>query len=164
MISIQKKKNRRAVSEIVSYTLLIIIAIGLSVAVYSYLKVYAPKEKVECNEDIFAIIKSADCSFSSLSSTLNITIQNKGLFNISSVYIRIGSESRTTKYLIGNNPTTLVNPLAPGAEITLTKTLPAEVVSGTGTYSISIQPATKSDNKQIVLCSNAIISQPIDCK
>lgn len=159
-----KKQNKKGVSEIVSYTLLIIIAIGLSVMVYSYLKVYAPKEKVECNEDIFAVIKQASCSVSGGSALLNITIQNKGLFNISSFYLRVGLEGRTTKYLITGNMISVPKQLAPGDEFSLNNLdMPNDVVLGNGNYSISVQPATLSDKKQIVLCANSVISQPIEC-
>lgn len=160
----QKNKNKRAVSEIVSYTLLIIIAVGLSVMVYSYLKVYTPKEKVECSEDIFATIKESSCHFANGVALLNVTIQNKGLFNISSIYLRVGLPSRTTSYLIGNNPIPLTSPLAPGSEINLANIpMPGDLVNELNNYSLSVQPATKMENKKIVLCSNAIISQPIEC-
>jgi hypothetical protein len=162
---IQKKQNKRAVSEIISYTLLIVIAIGLSIIVYSYLKVHTPKEKLECSEDIFAVIKDSSCQFRNGVAYMNVTIQNKGLFNISSVYLRMGIPSRTTNYLVGNKPIPLAAPLAPGREISLSNLeVPSDVVNKQANYSLSVQPATQLENKKIVLCTNSIASQPLDCK
>ena len=44
--------DKRGVSIMIGYVLLVVIAIGLSIAVYAYLKNYLPREKAECPQDI----------------------------------------------------------------------------------------------------------------
>ena len=52
------KVNKRAVSMIVAYVILITIAIALSILVYNWLRFYVgPGEKVECPEGVSLIIQ-----------------------------------------------------------------------------------------------------------
>jgi len=80
--------NKKAISLMVSYVLLIVIAMGLSAAVYSWLRVYAtiPDDAGKCPEDTALIVKSYSC----ISSTteISIKIQNKGLFNVDGFFIK----------------------------------------------------------------------------
>src|SRR3989344_3866131 len=93
--------NKRGVSIMVGYVLLISIAVALSTAVFFYLKLYLPSDKQECYQDIKLIIDSVSCKVnvvgSSGSSTVNINFTNKGLFNIPGVYIKIGEPDRIFK-------------------------------------------------------------------
>ena len=82
---LQLNKNRRAVSLIVSYVLLISITLSLSILVYNWLRYYvSPNEVPECSENVKLIIKDYTC-FSSTEDPgrLKLTVKNKGLFNIS---------------------------------------------------------------------------------
>ena len=69
-------KNKKALSEIVSYVLLIIIAISLSVAVYAWLEVYVPKNTVECEQGASVVIKDFSCN--TIGKKLNELGMNKG--------------------------------------------------------------------------------------
>lgn len=74
----------------VSYVLLIVIAVVLSGLIYAYLGLYVPNEKPECPDGINIIVKDTTCQGQQL--TLNL--QNRGRFKISAVYIRLGNVSR----------------------------------------------------------------------
>jgi flagellin-like protein len=103
-----KLKQKKALSEIVSYVLLIVIAVSLSVAVYAWLKVYIPKNTVECEDGVSLIIKDYSCD--TTSNKLTITFQNKGLYDIDGVYIKIANTSQgNTIYL----PEPQLNPFGP---------------------------------------------------
>lgn len=157
-------KNKKALSEIVGYAILIVIAITLSVMVYSFLKMYVPKDKVECNEDINLILQDYSCSVST--KELNITLTNKGLFKADAAYIRFGNESQKIRTQINNESFLLYGPqntlgLNP-LESATSKYNVATFVGSAGQYIIEIQPVIIR-NKQLVVCEKAVITLPIQC-
>jgi len=164
--------SKRGVSEVVGYVLLVVIAIGLSVGVYSYLKVFVPKEKPECQEDIHLIVQDYSYHFTSspLKADLTITLSNKGLFNISSAYVRLGTVGRTVRYPIGldRGKVDFDAGLSPGASRSfIFEDLQAADISQSlinnlvGEMMLEIQPVVLSDKGTEVLCPNAIITQKI---
>jgi len=87
--------NRKAVSEIISYVLLIVIALGISVTIYQWMSVRVPSVSESCPEDISLYVKSYSCGGECYSSTgegtekcLNLLIKNNGNFNIDGFFIR----------------------------------------------------------------------------
>jgi len=91
-------RDKRAVSLIVSYVLLITITLSLSVLVYNWLRFYVSDEDIpECSSNVNIIIQDYYCVPSSdnpitLETTpgrLEITLKNKGLFNVSGFNIRV---------------------------------------------------------------------------
>ena len=156
-------KNKKALSEIVGYAILIVIAISLSIMVYSFLRLYVPKETVSCNEDIVLILEDYACSSSS--ERLNITLTNKGLFKADAAYVRFGEESQKIKAQINQNNFLLYGPQnTPGLNPDESFTSIYEVnLTGPGQYGLEIQPAIIK-NKQLIVCERAIITQTIQCK
>lgn len=157
------KINKRAVSEIISYVILVVIALGISVFVYSYLKFMIPKETPACPDGINLIVDDYSCSVSALS--LNLTILNKGLFKVDAVYIRFGPLSQKIKPPLNKNDIRLVDSTAkgyglnPGSKSFLKYPVS---ISSSENYGIEIEPAIISEGKPI-LCEKAIITQPISC-
>ncbi|MEM4259218.1 MAG: archaellin/type IV pilin N-terminal domain-containing protein [Candidatus Pacearchaeota archaeon] len=157
-------KNKKALSEVVGYAILIVIALSLSVMVYAFLKIYIPKEKLECNEDIVLILGDVSCSFQSRQ--LNITLMNRGLFKADAAYIRFGNESQKIKPQINKNNFLLYGPdntagLNPGESFFANYSISSEI-SLPGIYGLEVQPAVIK-NKQIVVCEKAIITQTVRC-
>ena len=150
--------NKKALSEIVGYTILIIIAISLSALVYSFLRLYIPKEQVTCEEDIKLIIQDSSCA----DKVLNLTLTNKGLFKADIAYVRFGDESIKTRI---NNLSLSgeLYGLNPGKSFISTYNLAGLVNDGNQNYGLEIQPAIIVD-KKIIVCENAIITMPITCK
>ena len=152
--------NKKGVSEMVGYVILIVIAVGLSVLVFNYLKVYIPKEKAECTADINLIIKSASCTANKL--TLNLV--NKGLFRVDAAYIRFAPVERKVKDWI-NDPK-IVPPenfniaLMPGKN--LSKEFSVVVTAGSK-YGVEVQPAVYTPENVLALCEKAVITQEITC-
>jgi len=90
-------KNKKAVSDMVSYVLLIVIALSLAVGVYSFMKFYIPKDKETCSEDVSLYIEDYKCYLDTNPNPrkiIELTIKNKGLFNITGFVIK-GSENYT---------------------------------------------------------------------
>jgi hypothetical protein len=150
--------NKRGVSIIVGYTLLIVIAIGLSIGVFTLLKSYVPKDTPECKSDVKIIIQDAVCDLE----TLTISLKNKGLFKADALYVRAASADREVRVLL--NPADLyLNPndrgLKPGQEIIKDYTHP-ELSPGEKMF--EIQPAV-FDGNDLAICEQAIVVQPITC-
>lgn len=92
------KQNKKAVSEMISYVLLIVIAMSLSVGVYSWLKFYVPstQDSEVCGQDYALSINDYSCK----DKTISIKIENKGMFNITGFIIRVNDSAK-------NLPTTI---------------------------------------------------------
>ncbi|MBT7102493.1 hypothetical protein HN935_03195 [archaeon] len=84
---LQPNKNKRALSNIVAYVLLIAITISLSVMVYGWLRFYVSEDEVEtCSDGVNIIIRSYECF---KDSRLNITLKNKGRFTVDGYVLRV---------------------------------------------------------------------------
>ena len=161
---IEPLHHKKGISEVLSYVLLVVIAVTVSTLVFTYLKLYIPKGEVpECPTDISVIVQDYSC----INGDIKIDLVNKGLFNVDSIYIRIGKEGRQTRQLVDNHYIT--NGLMPQANITLTYNV-IDIVN-TGTYILEVEPAIftgkrKSGypgNKELALCEKAVIDQNIEC-
>ncbi len=76
----------------IAYVILIVIAITLSIGVYTWLKVYVPKPGIECPVGASLIIRDVVCNDHSVGNNeVKITFENKGLFDVDGAYIRIGN-------------------------------------------------------------------------
>jgi FlaG/FlaF family flagellin (archaellin) len=89
------KKSKKGLSEMVSYVLLIMIALGIAAAVFVWIAYYVPSinEREKCPEGVSLFIKQYSCD--NTSKVLNLTVQNKGLFNIDGFFVRASND--TTK-------------------------------------------------------------------
>ena len=160
----QNRMNKKALSEVIAYTLLIVISIGLAAGVYSFLKVYLPKETAACDSDISIIIDDYNCTYapSSLSS-INITFLNKGLFKVEGVLVRLGAETSKARKQI----TSSISYINIGPSEVANKvygSISDEILAnGAAKYMLEIQPVQIINGKPVA-CSNAIISQPIECR
>ena len=85
-----KKRNKKAISPMIGYILLISAAIFMSAIVYVWLKTYVPKAAIECPDSTSIFIKDYNCT---LNKELNLTIKNNGNFNVAVYFIRIANES-----------------------------------------------------------------------
>lgn len=156
-------RNKKALSEIVGYTLLIIIALAMAGSIYAFLKVYVPKAQPQCPEDINLVVQDYNCS----ASVLSLQITNRGLFNVDAAYIRLGkSESKIRPQINANSvlfikSTPPYSGLNPG-EIFSKDYSVAGIVTEAGKYTLEVEPAILQNNKYI-LCKNSIMTQEIDC-
>ncbi len=162
--------NKKGISEIISYVLLIVIAVGLSVLVFSFLKLYIPKfQTPECPKDISLIVSEVACNLypDATKNALNLTLVNKGLFNVTGKYIRFGAEQREVLSLV-NKVVKLRYPLAPGETIKLNYFLLPEHLnwkdSLASKHTLEIEPAVENEKGELALCDNAVITQKITCE
>jgi hypothetical protein len=84
---IKRDKGKRAVSTMVSYVIIVVIALGMAAGVYSWLKIYAtiPEDASPCPENVVLTIKSYECDKDEL--TLTLRLENKGLFPVNGFFL-----------------------------------------------------------------------------
>jgi len=160
-----KLKSKKGVSVMVSYTLLIVIAVAVSVLVYGYLKTWLPGERPECPVDLKLIVEDATCD--KLTNELNITLSNRGLFNVSAAYIRLGESGRTVRFQV-NNETEFFpgGPLSPNSNARQFKFPISHILSrapSLNDWILEVQPAI-FENNALYPCERAVINQPITCQ
>ncbi|MFH1451829.1 MAG: hypothetical protein ABIF88_01505 [archaeon] len=75
----------------VAYALLISITISLSIFVYGWLKFYVAETDIgECSDDVNVVIQDYICEPGyGTPGTLNLTLKNKGLFNVDGFIVRV---------------------------------------------------------------------------
>lgn len=163
------RQNKKGVSEIVSYVLLIVIAVALAGAVFAYLKLYIPKEKPQCEQDISLIIQNYSCK----TGELEVTFLNKGLFSADAAYVRLGEKGRKVRQLINPNCLHFISGQDCDTKGSITKEglKPGEAITKiykssqitSGEKELEIQAALiKGD--ELVLCEKAIATQDINCQ
>lgn len=171
-----KMRSKKAVSELISYVLLIVIAISLSLIVYAFIKVQLPKEKAECPEGASIIIKEIKCN--GAGKALNLTLQNKGFFDIDGMNIKIADKpgqepvDTITKVTGPNIYTELERDGFVYFRTALSPGLESKINFSYSDYNniarIQITPFIKSSKvgerrERIVLCNNKKIAQDISC-
>lgn len=89
----QLSKDKRGISNIISYVLLISISIALSIMVYDFLRDLTQDTNVEkCPEGVSLIVQSYICSHGlagNETSRLNVTLKNKGRFDIDGFILNV---------------------------------------------------------------------------
>jgi len=174
-MSIKIKRDKKAVSIMIGYILLVTSAIVISVVVYQWIKTYVPTETVECADGVSIFLKDHSYTGDSLS----ITLKNNGRFNLAGYFIYATTDpdqevavtdlsDYTEREKIGNAisfGSLTANSFNPDEE----RINVFDLSSVDEIYSISIIPVrfqTEDNKKRLVNCGNAKISQDLsveDC-
>lgn len=84
------RKNKRALSDVVAYALLIAITLSLSVLVYNWLEFQFGGEEVEeCPNGVNIVLSSYSCSSGPEGVLLGLNLKNKGRFNVTGYTVRV---------------------------------------------------------------------------
>ena len=86
-------KNRRGLSVVIGYVLLIVISISMSIIVYNWLIPIIPKDLPKCSEGTSIFIRDIAYSCTPGAETLNITVKNSGDFSVNGYSIRVSNVS-----------------------------------------------------------------------
>lgn len=88
------KKDKKGVSLMVGYVLLITIAIVMGAIVYQWMKSYVPRGALECPDGVSVYIKELECSYDNTSETylLRLDLSNNGRFDVDGYYIMSAKE------------------------------------------------------------------------
>src|SRR3989344_6371285 len=191
-MSVWSFRDKSGVSEMVSYVLIVVMGIGLSILVFSYLSLQTPKDRAECAPDTNLIIKSWSCSIAKDvginngqpiseqgTNTLltDITMYNKGFHAINGVYLRAGPESKQVKTLINAENLYFVKGanvngefrqgLLPGRTFQARYDAVGESAifptTSNTLLSLELEPAV-GDERGLTLCEAAIATQSTQCE
>jgi hypothetical protein len=167
-----RKENKKGVSIMVGYVILIVIAIGLSVAVFAYLKLYLPKDNPVCSNDVILSIDEVTCVDydSDEEYDVNVTITNRGFFSVNGAFIRMGDVNRVFKEVLNEEPLTLFSipngVLEPGQVWESEPAVPMFYTPSPDesgqVKEIEIEPLVYVDGEP-VLCGRAVVNKLVNC-
>jgi len=152
------KPNKRAISEIVSYVLIIVISLSLAVGVFSLMKLYIKKPPKECSEEVSLVIYDYICNSST--KIIEITFENRGLFKIDGFFIHASNKQDATEATMELNLAEVILPSPLQPEEKFTKQFRFAQL-GNITL-ISIEPF-KFIDKEKVACQKGFFKQKINC-
>ena len=157
-----KKMKKQGLSNMVAYALLISITITLSIFVYGWLRFFVAEPDVtECSGDVNVVIQNYSCVTGLATGHLDITLKNKGLFNVDGFIVRVHDRPDADFGFYTLDDTGV--PLVPGEEHTISFTnvdLAAEGIDDDITL-LEVQPFLL--NGDSISCKS-IISKKIDCE
>ncbi len=177
---LQAGQNKRALSVVIGYVLLIAISIVMSILVYQWLRTYVPKDTAKCSDGTSVFIKEIyyDCA----NSRLNITLKNNGKFSVNGYFIHVSNNSNQDSLAVidlsknitdggitsGNSivfSDTVENALTP-TEPTNTKISSFDVRGYGQLYKIEIIPTRMQEienKKKLVSCGDAKLEETLTC-
>ena len=88
---LQVRQNKRGLSLVIGYVLLIAISVVMSVIVYQWLKTYTPTESLECDDGTSLFISSIN--YDCVKNLLEITVKNNGKFSVNGYFIYASNKS-----------------------------------------------------------------------
>ncbi len=167
-------RNKKGVSIMIGYILLITFAVVIAAVVFQGLKTYVPQEGIDCPTDVSIYVSESDASDLT---KLTLTIKNNGKFSVGGIFIYYSDEEDQEIAPIdlsgqvidvesfpllnpgisfGTSPTNIegLNSFAPGEE----KTIIFDVESIPKIYFIEMTPIRWQEEKnriQKVSCTNA---------
>ncbi len=150
--------DKKGVSLMVGYVLLIVIALALATMVFAYLKIYLPKDEPECYKEISISIDSVVCS----EGKIKVNVTNRGLFSIDGLVIRAGDKERVFKETLGGESIIFPDGLKPSERFES----PVYVFSQANAerlFEIEGQAVVYLDNRQ-VFCPESVVRQDFRCE
>ena len=167
-------KNKKGISLMIGYILLVAAVLAMSVIVYSWMKTYIPKEPIECPDGVSIYVKNFDCT------TGELTIKNNGRFSVAGFFIK-GTESEEQEIaikdlseawgfsdgkLVFTYSSLISDPPVNGLEVNSHQTFGEEIFErfDETIYAMEIIPFRyqEQDGKNMqVICSNAKIREAI---
>jgi len=170
--------EKRAVTEMVAYVAMVIVAFSISILIYSYLQVQAPKDRPECPEGVSLRVKDVTCTLlpnkicngmsQGGTGKMDITLFNNGKRSISGAFIRFGLPGSKVKESI-NKDTPFFKPLTdtgqellPGRTLTQSYTLALGNQVSIGEQSLEIEPVFGEPNN-LALCEDSVVTRRVSC-
>jgi hypothetical protein len=79
--------DKKGLSVIIGYLLLISFAIILSAMIYAWLKTYVPKDTPECPDGVSIYIDEVNCTYNGTDYLMDLVLENNGRFKFAGYYI-----------------------------------------------------------------------------
>ena len=151
-------KNRKGVSNVIGYVLLISISVGLSVLVFNWLKFYVDDDDSRgCPDGVNLVIQNYTC-VSGDSSIIELTLKNKGLFSIDGFVVRVNNRTgaKIGAYTLNESKTEI----PPGEEVYINYNLFEDYGFEDITF-VEIQSFVEEGDKEFVC--EGVASQEVSC-
>ncbi len=173
------KKNRKGVSIMVGYVLLVVFAVILSVITYNWIRTYVPAQSLQCPEGVSILIKSTD--YDCDKNNITLITRNNGRFDILGYFIHAANESAQeiatidlSQYLnesfggrkFGSSVSFVSlqdNSFRPGNEKLAMFELPAEINQIMSIQIIPTRFQEQDNKKRFISCGDSRIKQNIIC-
>ncbi len=166
------QKDRKGLSEMVGYVLLIVIAVGIAAGVYAFLNFYVPKDNPKCPTDVSVNVREVKC----VGGYLNITLENRGLFSVDGAFVKIGNSSRIARETLcfegsrGNECNVYFNQetTTDGRKVLDEGLKPGEMImksfnyTNLGEQELEVGPVVFVDNYPAI-CTDAIQTRTVNC-
>ncbi|RMD67190.1 hypothetical protein D6817_02165 [Candidatus Pacearchaeota archaeon] len=172
------KRGKRGISLLVAYVLLVVIAVTMSSIIYTYLKAKIPADIPTCSEDVNIYVYDPACNYTTQAVGVNalvnvsFTLQNRGLFNVSALALRISKQGSIVGSDLNPDNATIIPSLAPDHSVNVfyNSTARANIFSSASGY-LDPAPATLTvqagiydeKSRQVTWCEEAIVRVPVEC-
>jgi len=87
------QKDKKGISLMVGYVLLITIAIVMGAIVYQWMRSYVPREAVECPDGVSVYIQSLACNYNGSDYILSLNLTNNGRFDVDGYFIKSAKDA-----------------------------------------------------------------------
>jgi hypothetical protein len=169
-------QNKKGISTMIEYVLLIVIVMTMSGIVYVWMKTYIPKSDIECQEGVSIYLSNLKCSSVDGKYLLNLTIKNSGRFNLRGFFIRgteeisqeVANIDLSNKLLGGNSLKSEIIFVGIGDENNFEPTKEEEFsfILDSPIYILDLIPTRLEDidgKVKLALCGNEKISEKVSC-
>ena len=189
---IKNRKNKKGLSVIIGYVLLMAVSIFMSIMVYRWIKTYVPKDIESCPGGTSISIKEINYSCPdnpAENQIINITLKNNGRFSLDGYFIRASNDTSSeslanidlvpkfiepndverAKIVLGNQIKFHVsqdNSFSPGAITAQVYSFDVNDYRENHIQSIEIIPIRRlvvDNKKRVAICSDAKIKEQIIC-
>lgn len=172
--------NKRGVSVIIGYVLLVAIVVVISIFVYQWLKTYVPQNSLQCPDGVSVSMPSYD--YNCTTDVLSFTLENTGTFSIAGYFIHASNQSGQvaaidlSPYYTGSSSVgangilyNYYNVIPPGNSVDPSKNIfnLSKFPPFTGTLTevtiIPIRYVQYNNKNMTASCGSAQVSEPISC-
>jgi len=186
---VNKKINKKGISIMIGYILLIALSVVMSLIVYQWIKTYVPKDTAKCADGVSVFIKDAEytCTEEGKSESLKLTLKNNGKFDVAGYFIHVTDKPEqelaiidisgniTTGGTLSQNAVVFVdgeNGMTPGEEGN-EKTSEFDFILKNPTtllpkfYKVEIIPVRYQEEEgklRFVSCSSARVNELLNCE
>lgn len=148
--------DKRGISEIVSYVLLIVLAISLSLLVYAWMKSYIPRQSPECPDNVRLAVIDYYCE----NHKITINLKNNGNFDIDGFVARYSNSTDIGLYSgLGDSEGNFFNNGRIALAVRKNQSFVFDYTNNI--YSIEILPL-KIIKNELVVCSKALAKTNIE--
>jgi FlaG/FlaF family flagellin (archaellin) len=160
-------QEKKAVSEMIAYVILIGIAIGLAIGVFSWLKDYANvNPKIDCKAGTSIILENYTCTNEGGSGKFTINLKNNGLFDINGIFMMVGNNSQRQPIdrlnYIDSTQGNIPGYYTGRINVSESQTIGFYMGSLTQIQIIQIQPFILDSKNKKILCEQGIIKENLN--